>query len=82
MLVFSPLSFFDVTTWSRGEKWKENKKLGCSVGGKNREKRKLERRKNMWGSPKTHPLKLERKYEKKIELTLHLQNQLYTTLIF
>ena len=29
----------------RGENWRENKKLGCLVRGKNREKRKLERRK-------------------------------------
>ena len=28
----------------RGEKWRENEKLGCLVGGKNREKRKLERK--------------------------------------
>ena len=51
----------------RGEKWRENKKLGCLVGGKNREKRKLERIKNMWGPPKTHPPKLERKHERKFD---------------
>ena len=51
----------------KGEKWRENKKLGCLVEGKNREKRKLERRKNMWGPPKTHSPKLERKYERKLD---------------
>ena len=35
----------------KGEKWRENKKLKCLVGGK----RKLKRRKNMWGPPKIYP---------------------------
>ena len=40
---------------------KRNKKLRCLVGEKNKEKRKLERRKNMWDPQKTYPPKLERK---------------------
>ena len=43
------------------EKWRENKKLRCLVGGKNSKKRKLDRRKSMWGSPKAYPPKLEKK---------------------
>ena len=55
----------------RGEKWRENKKLECLVGGTNKEKRK-----NMWGPLKTYPPNW-REFRRKIvgskftKLTLH-----------
>ena len=50
----------------RREKWRENEKLGCLIGGKNWEKKKRRERKKCGAHKKMNLPKLERKSERKI----------------